>query len=379
MQQVIIAILAFVLVAYAFLALFAAFLAALAVGVLGGIAALAVKWLPYEPEITAHCFEMTDDYGLRARSTQQVPPFTAFVRATPIVIACFFVPLAAILTGHPPARGDVEAWIASGGGLVGAFIAAIVGSINLSSWVNGNGERTVLGETNDNLEIPALTLCQHRVNDEGKPLHFQRDYVADLLERLRTQPFRSDGQHWAEIESLVVELTGEATADLDAIRKVLASRDRLDAARSAARIRVSNSGNSSDHELWPALEKCRHEINQLGFRPRLANKLLATIDDIRKGYEQLAVSNNGAGPRDETHAPNTRTKAEIPWEVVEAFAILGLTPTNDLDAVKNAYRYLRGIHHPDRGGPAASADRFRRVQEAWERIQSWQQARDVDR
>lgn len=377
MQQVIIAILALVLIAYAFLAFIAAFLAALAVGALGGIAALAVKWLPYEPEITSHRFEMTEDYTLRARSTERMPHFTAFVRATPIVIACFFVPLAAIVTGLSPARGDVEVWIANVGVLVGAFIGAIVGSIALSGWVNGNGERTVFGETNDNLEIPALTLRQHQVNDEGKPLHFQRDYVADLLERLRTQPFRSNGQHWAEIESLVVELTGEATTDLAAIRKVVASLRRLDAARSAARIRVSNSGNSIDHELWPALEKCRDEINQLGIRPRLADELVTAIDNIRKEYEQLAVSTSGAGPHSETHSSNARAKAEIPTEVVEAFAILGMTPTNDLDAVKAAYRYLRGIHHPDRGGPAASAERFRRVQEAWERIQSWLQAKDV--
>lgn len=58
------------------------------------------------------------------------------------------------------------------------------------------------------------------------------------------------------------------------------------------------------------------------------------------------------------------------------YAVLGLSPTADPQTIRSAYRRAAREHHPDRGG---SAEKFHRIQEAWEVLGSEQTRADYDR
>lgn len=58
------------------------------------------------------------------------------------------------------------------------------------------------------------------------------------------------------------------------------------------------------------------------------------------------------------------------------YAVLGLDPDADEQAVRAAYRRAAREHHPDRGGSAAQ---FHRIQEAWDVLGSPQSRADYDR
>ena len=49
----------------------------------------------------------------------------------------------------------------------------------------------------------------------------------------------------------------------------------------------------------------------------------------------------------------------------DPYRLLGASPLEDLDAIRERYRALALVHHPDRGG---SAERMQALNEAWERI-----------
>jgi hypothetical protein len=192
-----------------------------------------------------------------------------------------------------------------------------------------------------------------------------------------------------EIHDLAVRMldaarraTDAASLDRELQEEYCAVREQLLSAHAAARIFAGRSDAYQVQEQWRRL---RSLSNTPDYHPQTVRSAIAAmrqardilIDFVRNHRQGRARPDrdHDAGGRDSRQAPGSQhrreTRAEVPDEVVRAFAMLQLTPSRNIEEIRHAYRYLRGIHHPDRGGPAASAERFQRIQQAWELIQRW--------
>jgi DnaJ-domain-containing protein 1 len=93
--------------------------------------------------------------------------------------------------------------------------------------------------------------------------------------------------------------------------------------------------------------------------------------DLDEAYKELEDYLNGS-PRPQTKAGHPAP--DLPPDVAAAFVCLGLPPTAPAAACKKAYRTLSKRYHPDHSShedAADNAERFVRIQHAYERLEKW--------
>ena len=92
----------------------------------------------------------------------------------------------------------------------------------------------------------------------------------------------------------------------------------------------------------------------------------------RLARERAAGEKDRTSPNDRS-SPNNEGRGEE-HKTIEAFAVLGLSRDASVDDIKNAYRRLAAVHHPDRfatlGGSAAdvATKTFQRIKAAYDHL-----------
>ena len=105
-----------------------------------------------------------------------------------------------------------------------------------------------------------------------------------------------------------------------------------------------------------------------------------TDPDLHAAYEELDDYLDGKGnskkSSDSKEAYNQKKPKQVPEEIRQDFAELGLTPDATAEECKEAYKKLLNIHHPDRHAKhdenmKKATDKAARVNAAYDRLVVW--------
>ena len=132
--------------------------------------------------------------------------------------------------------------------------------------------------------------------------------------------------------------------------------------------------------IWERLESViRSQINSEDvFGRRKPNTTAYKDPDLSAAYEELDDFLKGPGSKkDGSFGPKEDAKkSDIPIEVRNAFAELGLSTNASAEDCKEAYKKLLKKHHPDRhvkheGNMKKATDKSARVNTAYECLKKW--------
>ncbi len=292
-------------------------------------------------------------------------PGAKFLRALPIVAAVSLPALNLMLAPWPKGEASIL--------LFGSMIAAPIVALGVAVWgidvVNRDpGTETLPGA---NLEsLGQLLAQQQRLDAHRKPGDLVNDYVVAFDTHLAQQQWSRTQSHWQELEACAAQLAKAAEREFTLWLLFDEARLRLVSSRKAAANYAKRSDRIADHENWRQLRALIDEYRNMGFEPDSADsnfKIIMELIEMTKSF----VGQNNEQPSQDAPKSKPSNSDSIPPDIVQAFATLGLTPSRNLEEVQAAYRYYRGIHHPDRGGAAANPERFHKVQQAWEILRAW--------
>jgi DnaJ-domain-containing protein 1 len=124
---------------------------------------------------------------------------------------------------------------------------------------------------------------------------------------------------------------------------------------------IKSYGNYSDERVWG----------------RNASKRQAD-PDLDAAYEELDEFLQGehSEKKEKSEERKQPVRENIPENIKEAFAELGLKPNATIEECKEAYKKLLKIHHPDRhakhqGNMEKATDKTARVNAAFELLMKW--------